>query len=231
MTTTTQTLVRVALWAFIPFIIASLVHVATLMFDITWAQAPTKNILMPLLAFAVFMGAKGLRRTAAVTLLLIAIGFSWLGDSVGTFMPFLPTLPMMLAFFGLAHIAYMVLFARHIAVRKLPLWAVIAVIVWWGAMVALIAPHAGNLAIAVAIYGLVLGGTAMFAARCRPLVLVGAIFFLTSDSLLAFLLFRPEIMPSWTDPAVMFTYCLGQGLIAAGALATLRARQAGTLEA
>ena len=80
-------------------------------------------------------------------------------------------------------------------------------------MIAVVGPHAGGLLIAVAVYGLVLGGTAAFAARCHPLIAVGGAFFLASDTLLAFRLFLPSGLPAWSSPAVMLTYTLGQGLI------------------
>ncbi|MCD2499071.1 lysoplasmalogenase family protein [Microbacterium nymphoidis] len=215
---------RVPRWAFLPFIALSTVHVIALAFHNDALAAPTKLGLMPLLAFAVLVGARGLRATAPIALLLTAILFSWLGDGAGTFVPFLPTLPMMLAFFGIAHLAYIALFWRHLRVRKFPLAAALLV-VWWAAMVIVIAPAAKELAVAVAAYGIVLGLTAAFATRCSPMVLVGALFFLASDTILAFMLFLPDLTPPITDAAVMFTYTLGQGLIAAGALATLRRRQ------
>ncbi|MDR2293861.1 MAG: lysoplasmalogenase [Microbacterium sp.] len=215
---------RVPRWAFLPFITLSAVHVVALAFHNDALAAPTKLGLMPLLAFAVLVGARGLRATAPIALLLTAILFSWLGDGAGTFVPFLPTLPMMLAFFGIAHLAYIALFWRHLRVRKFPLAAAL-LIVWWAAMVIVVAPAAKELAVAIAAYGVVLGLTAAFATRCSPMVLVGALFFLASDTILAFMLFLPDLTPPITDAAVMFTYTLGQGLIAAGALATLRRRQ------
>lgn len=76
----------------------------------------------------------------------------------------------------------------------------------------------------VAVYGLVLGGTAAFSARCQPLVAVGGAFFLASDTILALRLFLPDSLPPWSSPAVMITYTIGQGLIVAGALIALRKR-------
>jgi hypothetical protein len=127
----------------------------------------------------------------------------------------------MLGFFGVAHVAYIVLFARHLARRRMPWWALIYVL-WWIGMVVVIGPHAGGLLIAVALYGLVLAGTAAFSTRCHPLVAVGGAFFLVSDSILAFRLFLPDALPDWSSPAVMFTYTVGQGLIVAGALISTR---------
>lgn len=49
-------------------------------------------------------------------------------------------------------------------------------------------------------------------------------FLLSSDTILAFRLFVTDLMPDWTSPLVMVTCTLGQGLIIAGLLITLRSR-------
>lgn len=209
-------------WSFLPFIVMSIVHVIALSMQSSIA-APTKLWLMPLLALPVLLSLR-LHPPVAIILLLAAIALSWLGDGAGAFFPGGPDLPLMLLFFGLAHIAYIVLFARVLYVRKMPWWALIYV-AWWVAMIAVLGPHTGALFFAVAAYGLVLGGTAALSTRCHPLVIWGGLFFLTSDTVLAFRLFTPDAMPQWTSPLVMLTYTLGQGLIVAGALTTLRARR------
>ncbi|WP_288873370.1 lysoplasmalogenase family protein [uncultured Microbacterium sp.] len=182
---------------------------------------PTKLLLMPLLAVPVVLSARKLVPRSALLMLLAALLFSWLGDGAEAFFPRAPELPLMLLFFGIAHVAYILLFARHLAMRRMPWWVLIYV-AWWVAMIATLGPHTGVLLIAVAVYGLVLGGTAAFSARCHPLVAVGGAFFLMSDTILAFRLFLPDALPSWSSPAVMLTYTIGQGLIVAGALLSLR---------
>ncbi|KQZ83942.1 hypothetical protein ASD56_07865 [Microbacterium sp. Root166] len=214
------------LWiAFVPYSAVSLVHVGALAADAEAVAGPTKLLLMPLLAVAVVWGAWGSRWTRTHTLLVAAIALSWLGDGVGAFFPWAPTVPMMLLWFGLAHLCYIWLFWRVLAVRRLPVWAA-AYAVWWMALLAVLWPHLGSLLIPVALYGLVLGATAAGAARCHPVIAWGGVFFLASDTILAFRLFLPDAMPDWTSPLVMLTYCLGQGLIAAGVLLAARARAA-----
>ena len=208
------------LWAFAPFIAVSILHVVLLAVESPLA-GPTKLLLMPLLAVPVVLSARKLVPRSAMLLLLAALLFSWLGDGAGAFFPTAPELPLMLLFFGIAHVAYILLFARHLAIRRMPWWVLIYV-AWWVAMIAILGPHTGGLLIAVAVYGLVLGGTAAFSARCHPLVAVGGAFFLTSDTILAFRLFLPDALSSWSSPAVMLTYTIGQGLIVAGALLSLR---------
>jgi len=214
---------RTLVWAFTPYIALSAVHVILLALNSPFA-GPTKLTLMPLLAIPVLVSARRLKPRTVTALLLTALLFSWLGDGAGAFFPALPELPLMLGFFGIAHVAYIVLFARHLAQRRMPWWTLIYVL-WWIAMVIVIGPHAGGLLVAVAVYGLVLAGTAAFSARCHPLVAVGGAFFLTSDSILAFRLFLPNALPEWSSPAVMLTYTVGQGLIIAGALASARAER------
>lgn len=217
--TTDRTLLA---WAFVPYVVMSIVHVVALALQSDIAS-PTKLWLMPLLAVPVLFSIRLLSATASA-LLLAAIALSWLGDSAGALFPGTQELPLMLMFFGLAHIAYIVLFTRVLAVRRMPWWALVYA-VWWILMLIVLGPHTGALFFAVAAYGLVLGGTAAFSTRCHPLVVWGGIFFLISDTVLAFRLFTPDAMPHWTSPLVMLTYTLGQGLIVAGALTSLRARR------
>ncbi|WP_194419980.1 lysoplasmalogenase family protein [Microbacterium abyssi] len=208
-------------WAFLPYIAMSVIHVAALATGSDIA-GPTKLWLMPLLAIPVIASLR-LRPVLAIVLLLAAIALSWLGDGAGAFFPAGPELPLMLLFFGLAHIAYIVLFARVLRVRRMPWWALVYA-AWWIAMIIVLGPHTGALLPAVAAYGLVLGGTAAFSARCHPLIVTGGVFFLLSDTVLAFRLFLSDAMPAWTSPLVMLTYTLGQGLIVAGSLVALRKR-------
>jgi uncharacterized membrane protein YhhN len=214
------------LWiGFVPFAVVSVIHVVALAVGADAIAGPTKLLLMPLLAVGVFWGGRGSRWGTTYTLLFTAIALSWIGDGAGTFMPGAPTVPMMLLFFGLAHLCYIWLFWRVIQVKRLPVWAIVYGI-WWVALLAILWPHLGALLIAVAIYGLVLGGTAVAASRCHPLVAIGGAFFLASDTILAFRLFTPDVMPDWTSPLVMLTYCVGQGLIAAGVIVADRLQAA-----
>ncbi|MFE6994344.1 lysoplasmalogenase family protein [Microbacterium sp. NPDC057659] len=213
---------RLLIW--VPYIVLSVIHVIALATESDLA-APTKMALMPLLALPVLLEAPKLRPRAVLALLLAALLFSWFGDEAGTFFPWGPELPLMLLFFGIAHIAYIVLFAKYLKVRRVPWWTLIYA-VWWVGMLVFLGPSIGALIFAVAAYGLVLAGTATMAARCHPVIAIGGVFFLMSDSILAFRLFLPDAMPQWTSPAVMLTYTLGQGLIVAGALIAARSRAA-----
>ena len=217
--------------AFAPYALVSVAHVGALAAGATAVAAPTKLALMPLLALAFVWAARAVAWSTAHTLLLVALALSWLGDGAGTFFPWAPTLPMMLLFFGLAHLCYIPLFWRLLAVRRVPWWAG-AYGAWWLVLVAVLVPvilsriGGAPLAVAVALYGLVLGATAVAASRCHPIIALGGALFLVSDTILAFRLFVPESMPAWTSPLVMATYCAGQGLIAAGVVVVARRKAA-----
>lgn len=208
----------IAVWT--PYIVLAIVHVIALAAQSPIA-APTKLTLMPLLALPVLAAAPRLRPRVALALLLAALLFSWLGDGAGAFFPGGPELSLMLLFFGIAHIAYIVTFLRFTTIRPLPCWTLLYA-AWWVGMLVILGPHIGGLFFAVAAYGLVLAGTAATSARGSAIIATGGAFFLASDTILAFRLFLPDMMPAWTSPAVMLTYTLGQGLIVAGVIRALR---------
>lgn len=211
---------------FLPYALVSVVHVAARFAD-SPIDAPTKLLLMPALALAVLWAGVGLQAAAVLSLLLTAIVFSWLGDGAATFFPMLPDeLPAMLACFGLAHIAYLALMwgGRGVAMRRLPLWSLVYVVAYV-VLLAVLLPRAGALAAPVAVYGLLLVGTAAVASRCGPLIAWGGAWFLVSDAVLSLRIFLPEMMPEWTSGVVMLTYTLGQGLLAFGIVSALRRRR------
>lgn len=212
-------------WGFALYGVIAFVHILALALHADAVAEPTKLLLMPALVLAVFVAGRGSQWGKPYSLLFTALAFSWLGDGAGTFFPFAPELPMMLLWFGLAHLCYIWLFWRILAVRPLPGWSAVYGI-WWIGLLVILWPTLGALLIPVALYGLVLGGTAAAASRCHPLVAWGGAFFLASDTILAFRLFTPDAMPDWTSPLVMITYCLAQGLIAAGVVVADRLKTA-----
>lgn len=211
-------------WGFAPYVVLSVVHVVGLGLGADALAGPTKLLLMPALAIAVLWAGRGTAWGTPFSLLFVAIALSWLGDGAATFFPFAPELPVMLGCFGLAHLAYIWLFARVLPTRSLPAWTIVYAL-WWGILLAVLWPRLGALTVAVAIYGVVLAGTAATAARTNRIITIGAAFFLASDTLLAFRLFTPEAMPPVTSPLVMLTYTVGQGLIAAGVVIAVRLRE------
>lgn len=215
---------------FLPYIAISVVHCVLVIFQLPGSGFETKQLLMPALALAAVWSLRGAGSASgarpprsAVIIMLVAIAASWLGDGAGLFFPTLPTLPMMILCFACAHIAYIVLFWKApgmAPVRRLPWWSLVYVI-WWIAAISIVGPHAGTLFVPLAIYGVVLGLTAALSLRLGGTVALGGLFFLISDTFLAFREFMD--LPQWlSNIAVMPTYTLGQGLIVFGLITALK---------
>lgn len=216
---------------FLPYIIVSVVHCVLVMFQWPGSGFETKQLLMPALALAAIWslggigrsGAQGAVPRSALALMLTGIAASWFGDGAGLFFPALPTLPMMILFFAVAHIAYIVLFWRApgmAPVARVPRWSLVYAL-WWVVAIGIIGPHAGELFVPLAIYGVVLGSTAALSPRISGTVAIGGFFFLVSDTFLAFREFMD--MPEWvSNIAVMPSYTLGQGMIVFGLVAALK---------
>jgi len=208
---------------FLPYAIVGVAHLVTLFVARPEASAVTKPLLMPALLLGFLLCVPQLRsalRRRIAILGSIAIVFSWLGD-VSLGMPGGFGFLIGLGFFFLAHVAYLALFINAIAARRLPPrhWVVVAAvaILWWAGFVALLAPHAGTLLVPIALYGAVLGGVAVTAVACNRRVMVGALLFLVSDSLLGLHLFLPGFDFWQVDFTIMVFYVSGQGLIVWGA--------------
>lgn len=101
-------------------------------------------------------------------------------------------------------------------------WLVGILVVLW--------PHLGRLAIAVAIYGVVLAGTAIASTRGNALIAWGGALFLASGTFLSLVIFMPEAVSGWGFLLAMLTYNGGQGLLALGAVRAARTRSAVELD-
>ncbi|WP_439564333.1 lysoplasmalogenase [Microcella sp.] len=206
--------------AFTPYLVVAVVHLAAIAAGPPGLVAATKPLLMPALLVALVLALPD-RRSPLLLWGGLALVFSWLGDvllqnpgDVGFLLG--------MGAFGLAHLAYIALYIGPLRTRRVPGWAVSLGVVWWSTMVAVLAFWLGGLLVPVAVYGLVLGAAAVCAIATRPLVAVGAVVFLVSDTLLAFDRFLPGFSVLELDLAIMLAYCLGQGLIIAGVVTAAR---------
>ena len=185
--------------------------------------APTKLALMPLLALAVLVRrTRRALRHALHALLLTAIALSWLGDGAGTFFPVAPHAADDAALLRprapLLHLAVLARLAvrRCRRGRRCTRCGGSCSSRCCGRIL-------GGLAIAVAVYGLVLGGTARGRARCHPLDRVGRRVLpqLRHDPRLP-PLHCPTPCPTGRARSSCSPTALGQGLIAAGILVGAR---------
>ena len=207
--------------------VVTAVHLAAQLTGADGTANVTQWFLMPLLALTLWLAADGVRSARLVRLTLVALGFSWLGDTapdvVGDDLGFVT----MLGFFLLAHVAYLVAFwplRRDGAVGRRPLLALpyLAVLV---ALLVACAPGTGALLVPTIVYGVALTGVAVL-ATFDPLAAVGGVLFLVSDSLIALNAFVAGYALPGHGFWVMLTYVAAQALLAAGVLRTARRTRA-----
>ena len=205
---------------FVPYAVVGVLHLVAL-FTASASIIPFTKPLLMLSLLACFLWALPTLRSRIALFGGLGITFSWIGD-VSLAAPGGTGFLVGLGFFFLAHVAYLVLFLTVIRGRRMPrrtrLVVLPVALLWWGSFVALLAPHAGALLVPIAIYGAVLGGVAAASFGCNRFIVVGALFFLTSDSLLGLHMFMPGFDFWQIDFTIMLAYIVGQGLIAFGAV-------------
>ncbi|MFT5713953.1 MAG: putative membrane protein YhhN [Flavobacterium sp.] len=191
--------------------------------QIAWFMKP---FLIPLLLLGVIF----YRNFPSKKLLLWALTFSWIGDIILLFadrdeMYFISGL---IAFL-ISHVVYIITFSRQLKIRnrknKAVFWiGVTAIIVYLLTMLAVLLPSLGDLKIPVFVYALVISTMLLFAFKgfliweepANWYILLGAIIFVSSDSILAFDKFYTPIMQG--SFLIMVTYLIAQYLIVKGIL-------------
>lgn len=189
------------------------------------AEAPdlarvTQWGLMPLLA-AVLWCATTAPRARLVRLVLVALGLSWLGDTLPASFTGDAAFLAMIGGFLLAQVAYVGAFwpYRSSSLARRPA-ALAAYCLVAAAIVAVCAPGApGPLLAAVVLYALCLGTVAILATGVHLLAGIGGVVFLVSDAMIGLGAFTDWFAPPASGFWVMLTYVAGQALIVAGVLA------------
>jgi uncharacterized membrane protein YhhN len=198
----------------------TLVHLGALVGDPDGLVANvTQDLLMPLLALSL-VAATASPRSGLVRLVLVALGFSWLGDAAPDLASGDNAFLVMVGFFLLAQVAYIAAllpFRDRSIVRRAPL-AVVPYAAVFVALIALTREGAGSLLVPVIVYGLALTAMAVLATGLGRLAGWGGAIFMLSDALIAINAFTDLELPAhsvW----VMLTYVLGQALIVLGVVA------------
>jgi uncharacterized membrane protein YhhN len=167
---------------------------------------------MPALAWVLVAGTRS--RGRLVRLTLLALGFSWLGDTVPRFTPDDSGFLVMVGFFLLAQFAYVAAFLpswRASAVGSRPL-LLLPYAAGFVALVALTKDGAGSLLVPVLVYGFALVSMAVLATGLGWVAGLGGAIFFVSDGLIALRSFADLALPAhgfW----VMLTYVVGQSLL------------------
>lgn len=189
-----------------------------------------KPLLMPALA-GYFLSAVKQYPNILRKNLLAALFFSWAGDILLMFVDKNPNFFLAgLSSFLLAHIFYILLFhrvrvAEGIRTRILLLVIVVA---YYTGLIILLSPYLGEMKLPVRIYGIVISFMFMLAMhlsfiknkKAGNLMLLGALLFIISDSILAINKFYQPF--ELAGPMIMLTYGLAQVLIVQGVIEYIR---------
>jgi uncharacterized membrane protein YhhN len=185
-----------------------------------------KPFLLPILVFAVASSA----HFGTKKILITALTFSWIGDVILLFankgeIYFI----LGLVAFLVSHVFYILLFSKQTISKtiknKISFGAGIGLIViYFLMMISTLAPKLGSLTIPVVIYAVVISTMLFYALKGSfqwntipyQSVLIGAIFFISSDSILAFNKFDQAI--PYASFLIMITYLAAQFCIVWGIL-------------
>ena len=210
-----------ARWLLVALAVVTAVHLVAQVVGGHAVADATQVLLMPLLAALLWVETSGTGpRSRLVTLVLLALGLSWLGDSVPQLTSGDAAFLVMVGFFLLAQVAFIAAFlpfrARsvlHVHRRRL--------LVYVAAVLALVIACVGgaaDLLVPVLVYGACLGTMAVLSTGVNQVTAVGGALFLVSDGLIALHAFAPGFDLTGQDFWVMATYVLAQALIVAGVL-------------
>lgn len=194
------------------FLALSAVHlVSQLLNNSAWSSA-TQVLLMSCLAVVVFT-ASSTPRSREVSLLLLALFFSWLGDTLPRF-GFENGFLIMVGFFLLAQVVYVWLFWPHRArsIVATNRWLLLPYLAWFALLIVLCVPKAGTLLVPIVIYGVTLLLMAILATSFGPLATLGGALFFFSDSLIAFRSIAGIEFPLHSF-LIMLTYIAAQVLL------------------
>lgn len=180
-------------------------------------SSASQILLMPTLAGA--LASVSPDRTRLVRLALVALGASWLGDSIPRFVPDDSGFLIMVGCFLVAQVVYIAGFLPYHS-QSTPWRARGARIPYLAAFLGLVGwclPGAGSLAPPVVVYGAALTAMALLAPGLSPAAGIGAAIFMAPDGLIALHAFADVTLPVH-DFWVMLTYVIGQSLIVAGVI-------------
>ncbi len=208
------------------FIGFSLVYLLIILFEkeeIAWFLKP---LLLPFLILAVYIS----ERFSTKNILLTALTLSWIGDIILMFADKgeLYFIAGLIAFL-LSHISYIILFSKQLRIyikkSKIIYWiGVTAIALYLIVMMLILLPSLGDLKAPVFVYALTISIMLLFALKgflnwqkpASIYILIGAIIFVASDSILAFDKFYAPLKCS--SFLIMVTYLIAQYLIVTGIL-------------
>ena len=207
------------------FLLVAIVHIMFIVADNVLVTTITKYALMPLLMMHVWTNRK--QGMSLRDPLLVALFFSWMGDAFLLYddrnsMYFI----LGLASFLWAHVTYISAFRKRMhapdGVHKPKMILLFLPILYAVALFSKLAPHLGDMIIPVTLYTIVITLMCMFAilryGRTSSygfwFVLIGAILFILSDSMIAWSSFYAPF--NYSALLIMITYIMAQYLLVSG---------------
>jgi uncharacterized membrane protein YhhN len=222
---------QTALGLYITYWIIVAIDCVLLSFEAEAYRYFTRGLLMPVLFLILISETKQIKFSRSRIIVCLALLFSWIGDLILTNITFedSPFVAGLIAFL-IAHIFYIIFFTRMASFREkniitiflsgffITCYAVGFIAILWSRMEKLRVP--------IIVYTLVLGYMLLRAIntvgrnRLKSVApqnfLPGALFFLISDSLLAFNIFF--LNETGAGIAVIITYAIAQFLLVKGAI-------------
>ena len=211
------------LTSFIGFSLIYLIIILLGREDIAWFLKP---FLLPFLIVAVYLHD----HFPSKKILLIALTLSWIGDIILLFADKgeLYFIGGLIAFL-FSHIFYILLFNKQLKIylkkSKITYWiGITLIIIYLIGMMAILMPNLGELLIPVFVYAMTISIMLLFALKgflnwqkpANSYILIGAIIFVASDTILAFNKFYTAIQ--YSSFLIMATYLTAQYLIVIGIL-------------
>lgn len=213
------------------FLLVLLIHLVAIYLENQTLMYLSKPVLMPVLIAYLLTDTKGSGWNLK-TWVVLALFFSWLGDIFLMMEHDRPVFFLVgLSSFLLAQIFYIIFF-HNIRMREYirgNALLLLLVILYYSILISVLSPYLGNLTLPVRIYGVVLSFMLMLAMHTMLgknkhaglLMMLGAIFFVVSDSLLAFNKFLAAF--NYSGEIIMLTYGVAQLLIVQGAVRYINA--------
>ena len=210
----------------IGFLTLSTIYLLLLLCDKqTWAVY-LKPLLIPILILLTYQS----KVTTTPKAILTALLFSWLGDTILIFADINPWCFIAgLVFFLIAHIAYIYCFTKQEAIiqhtHKFQYWfGYTLILIYLFGFLSFLLPKLGDLQIPVGCYAMTISlmliealkGHFNWKQKGKTQILIGALFFVISDSILAINKFYNPI--PYATLAIMSTYIIAQYNIITGLL-------------
>lgn len=195
----------------------SLLFLADLFFiylDKTNFRFISKNSLMPVLLFTYLSEAKS-HQIKLDLFFILGLIFSFLGDF---FLLLKSGFLLGLGSFLLAHIFYIISFKKR-SLSRVSVGVIVVLLLYLVLLISFLFPHLKEMKIPVIIYGIIISTMLYFSIKTQEkLLIVGALFFVISDSVLSVNLFVSSSL--LLNLLVMITYVLAQVLLVKGILKT-----------